>query len=1128
MRTYNKHDLHNFFLTLVLTLCTSAFASGQESNVDWENPEIFGINKLDPRAHFIPYQNQQAALTFSKKNSERYQSLNGDWDFKFYTNPDSTPDDFYLTDYNISDWETIPVPSNWQTEGYGMPIYANVPMPFESNPPFVPHEGNETGLHRRVFYLDKSWINDKVTIAFAGVQSAFYVWVNGEKVGYSQGSMTTAEFDITDFVNSGENTLAVKVIRWSDGSYLENQDFWRLSGIYRDVYLLRSPKTSIQDFQVVTDLDEQYQNAELQLAVEIENNENSFDGQMEVLLLDENDKIILHEEEEINQSLVQLAYPIQNPQKWTAETPYLYRLILNLSATDGSVETICHKVGFRQVSIRNAQVLINGVAVLFKGVNRHEFDPYKGRVVDEATMIKDIKLMKQYNINAVRTAHYPNHTRWYELCDEYGIYVMDEANLESHDLWMMQNKSPVLYPEWKESIVARGNSMAERDKNYPSVVMWSLGNESGYGPNMDAMAEAIKEIDNQNRPIHYESKHIGVGFRELQEGGSFKMIMSAKMIMENMGGPAPQEIGSTMYPMPEKAVELALADSTRPYIICEYAHAQGNSTGHFKDFWDAFEKYPNMQGGFIWDWVDQGLVKTNELGEEFFAYGGDFGDTIGDYNFCINGLVFPDRQPKPGLEEVKKAQQFIKFEEIDKSKGIFKIRNQYFFRNLNFADMEWILEASGQRISSESIGVQGLPAGKSREIFIPDLPDSYDDRKDYYLTISLVLKEKQKWANPGHELAFEQFLLSPKTKMDELSYTGAPIQMKETDLDITFDNQDFSVVFNRKNGFLENYTHGGMLLFKEGPKPNLWRAPTDNDRGGTFNPMASSQVGYWKDLMSLDSIVIEVDQYSLKNEESGIATIKVEGKLKNNKVTFPFETTYTLYGNGYIKTDFSITPPRLFAGTAKMIFWGGLIILVILVGLVVLIWKKINRAWIKILLLPIPILLLLLSAGAFGYGLYDYFQMKPLAKIGMQLQLPNDQQQVKWYGRGIHENYPDRKTGAKFGVFSATVDDLHVPYIRPQENGNRTDVSWLEVSNNSGNGLRVEGEKFNFSAHNYSLENLSSAAHTIDLKTADVVTLNIDHKTSAVGGSSFMYNFKENYLLKDTKYSYSFWLKPRQ
>jgi beta-galactosidase/beta-glucuronidase len=614
-------------------------------------------------------------------------------------------------DYEISSWDSIPVPSNWQLEGHGMPIYANVSMPFESNPPSVPHEGNETGLYRHDFNLDTSWSQDKTILAFDGVQSAFYLWVNGIKVGYSQGSMTTAEFDVTPYIKTGENTLALQVIRWSDGSYMENQDFWRLSGVYRDVYLYRKPKTNFNDFQVVTDLDANYTNATLSVDVHLDNATANFEGNIQFLLLDQAGQEVVNETTEYKQADVLVNFPVQNPKKWTAETPNLYTLILNLKAEDGSMETVAKKIGFREVEIKNGQVLINGVAPLFKGVNRHEFDPYKGRALDEASMVQDVKLMKQYNFNAVRTSHYPNQTRWYELCDEYGLYVMDEANLESHDLWMNYNLSPVKFPEWKNAIVARGVAMVERDKNFASVVMWSLGNEAGYGPNLDAMGEAIRAIDESNRPIHYESKDIGIGLKEFQEANVIGKVKGGMMLMENMGGPANQEIGSTMYPMPDKAQENARADTLRPYIICEYAHAQGNSTGHFKQFWDIFEKNPTMQGGFIWDWVDQGLGKKDENGNEFYAYGGDFGDEIGDSNFCINGLIFPNREPHPALEEVKKVQQFVKFDVVDLKTATFNIINKYFHQNLDFTQLHWNLTASGENINAGSIAIAHLNKG---------------------------------------------------------------------------------------------------------------------------------------------------------------------------------------------------------------------------------------------------------------------------------------------------------------------------------------------------------------------------------------------------------------------------------
>lgn len=1115
---------HLPFFPILLFLFSHTLWS-QQSPAEWENPEIFGIDKLPPHAHFVPYQDPEAALTFEKDNSDRYRSLNGAWDFKFYTNPDDTPPDFFQPNYELTGWNKIPVPSNWQLEGYGMPIYANISMPFPGNPPFVPHEGNETGLYRRTFEVPESWKEGQVILAFAGVQSAFYMWINGQRAGYSQGSMTTAEFDITPYLQPGSNTLAVKVIRWSDGSYLENQDFWRLSGIYRDVYLLHKPQTHLRDFQVVTDLDEDYRDATLQLDVELESETNAFAGTLECRLLDAAGNIVFKKNLPVEQPAVQLTQPVNNPRKWTAETPYLYTLMLNLQAADGSTESLTHKIGFREVEIRGGQVLINGVAVLFKGVNRHEFDPYKGRVVSEETMIRDILLMKQYNFNAVRTSHYPNHTRWYELCDEYGLFVMDEANLESHDLWMNYNRSPVKYPEWEAAIVARGLAMAQRDKNYPSVVMWSLGNEAGYGPNLDAMAEAIRSLDKSGRPIHYESKDIGVGVREFMEGNLLTKIHGGITMMQNMGKPAHQDIGSTMYPMPGEAAEMALADPGRPFIICEYAHAQGNSTGHFQDFWDTFEAHPNMQGGFIWDWVDQGLVKKADNGEEFYAYGGDFGDTIGDGNFCINGLVFPDRTPKPAMEEVKKVQQYIKIAAIDSLGRKFQLSNRYFYRNLDFAHLVWTLKESGAPIDSGTIEIGALPPGQSQELNIPVSSANFNPEKDYHLTFSIQLKEDQPWAAAGYEIARAQFPLAEGNAPAPDTDAGKPVALTESEDGYLISNDQFSVFFNSRTGGLEQYQAGGRLLFERGPSPNLWRAPTDNEKGAGFNPLATAHGSYWKEI-GLDQLQYQVSSYDIEEIAEGEIQITVSGTLESERISFPYETAYTIHGNGAIKVDQHLRRTSHFKGFGKMAFGGGLIGTLLMVGLLVLLWKKVRRKWMAALLSVVPVLLLIASLGALGYGVHNYFSRQPLPKVGVQLQLPAASQQVSWYGRGPFENYPDRKSAAFTGIHSATVAEQYVPYIRPQENGNKCDVQWLEIGDGQGPGLRIEGKPFNFSAHNYTLENLTNATHTNELKKAGFITLNIDHKTSGVGGNSFRYNFEEEFLLKEKDYSYSFWMRP--
>ncbi|MEM1120154.1 MAG: glycoside hydrolase family 2 TIM barrel-domain containing protein [Bacteroidota bacterium] len=1112
-------------LSLLFVSSTSSFLHSQNDLPNWENPEVFSVNKLAPHAHFIPYQSQVMALTGKVENSDRYQLLNGEWDFKMIDNPDETPAGFFSEDYNTTDWTTIPVPSNWQLEGHGIPIYANVPTPFETNPPFVPRKGNETGLYRRTFTITDSWANDRTIIAFAGVQSAFYLWINGQEVGYSEGSMTTAEFDITPYVKTGENTLAVKVIRWSDATYLENQDFWRLSGIYRDVYLWRKPQTSIRDFQVVTDLDTEYKNAELQLDIALENADQQFEGTLDLQLLDTNDQLIASKKTTISSANLAITIPVENPKKWTPETPYLYHLVINVAATDGSTESIQHRVGFREVTVDNGQILINGQYVLFKGVNRHEFDPYKGRTISEASMIEDIKLMKQYNFNAVRTSHYPNQTRWYELCDEYGLFVMDEANLECHDLWMNYNQSPVKYPEWKNAIVARGVAMAERDKNYASIVFWSLGNEAGYGENLDSMSAAIRAIDKSHRPIHYESNDLGFGVKELEEGGPYKQVTGGLQMLENFEKPANQDIGSTMYPMPDAAKSQALADQNRPYIICEYAHAQGNSTGHFKAFWDTFEKYPNMQGGFIWDWVDQGLVKKAADGTEFYAYGGDFGDTIGDGNFCINGLVFPDRRPKPALEEVKKVQQYAKMETVDASKGQLKLTNKYFFKNLSFADIHWELTADGVPTAKGKLPIIDLETGASLDISIPSWPTNFDKKKTYYLTISLLLKDSTNWAKAGYEIAWEQFLISEKVAQEEQIATGEAIQQIPTDQGITFENAAFKVTLNPETGLLENYYQGTQLLFQEGMKPNLWRAPTDNDRGVPFNPILSFHQGIWEN-MGLHEMVNHVDDCTIKTISDHEKQVFVGGALKSTKSTFPYQTTYTILGNGHIKTAFKIQPPNHFSATAKMALQGGSVGALLLFLFLLLIWKKVANTFLKMALILLPVLLFLVALAAIGFGINDYFTRKPLAKVGMQLQLPASSQQVKWLGRGPHENYADRKMGAKMGVHATTLDELHTPYIRPQENGNRSEVQWLKMANDDGSGLKIEGTNLNFSAHHYTLDNLTNATHTTDLQKADFVTLNIDHQNSGVGGCSFNYNFMEEYLLKEPEYTYTFWLKP--
>ncbi|MBN2000189.1 beta-galactosidase, partial [candidate division KSB1 bacterium] len=541
--------------SLILVILAGMTIAGAQNPInDWENPQVIGKNKLPAHVFFIPHQDEESALSFDPQRSDCYQSLNGNWKFHFYAKPADVPEDFFEPNFPDNDWDHIEVPSNWQIKGYGKPIYTNVRHPFEANPPFIPQNNNETGAYRQKFQVPQDWRKKNIILHFAGVQSAFYLWVNGKKVGYSQGSMTPAEFDISRYVRRGDNLLAVQVLRWSDGSYLEDQDFWRLSGIYRDVFLYALPKIAIQDYKVETQFDKEYKNA--QLSVDIRTNSGKKPtGQIIVSLYDKEGKQIFSKQEVVAEKVF-IRTDVQNPLKWSAETPNLYVLTLQLLDKNGNVEqSIAEKIGFRQVEIVNGQLLVNGAVVMIKGTNRHEIEPERGRAITEASMIKDIKLMKQNNINAVRTSHYPNQTRWYDLCDEYGLYVMDEANIESHELWA--NKKIYLddKPEWQDAFVDRGVSVVQRDKNHPCVIFWSLGNETGYGKAFDAMYKTMKELD-PTRPIHYESRTPAY-----------------------IHGLSKYDIISTMYPTLQAILELMEEDPSRPVILCEYAHAMGNSTG---------------------------------------------------------------------------------------------------------------------------------------------------------------------------------------------------------------------------------------------------------------------------------------------------------------------------------------------------------------------------------------------------------------------------------------------------------------------------------------------------------------------------------------------------------------------
>ncbi|MHA2180756.1 MAG: glycoside hydrolase family 2 TIM barrel-domain containing protein, partial [Promethearchaeota archaeon] len=800
-----------------------------QERLDWENAEMIGQNKEPAHNTLIPYKDLETALSGNRENSKFYKILNGNWKFHWVRSPAERPRNFYEIKYNLDDWDEIKVPSNWQMHGYGTPIYLNVVYPRSINTKEIPkinHEYNPVGSYRTEFEIPQEWIDREVFIHFDGVKSAFYIWINGEKVGYSQGSMTPAEFNITKYIQKGKNVLAVEVYRWSDGSYLEDQDMWRFSGIYRDVYLFTSPQVHIRDFFVHSKFDEFYQDAILKIKATIHNcsSNNVDDYKVEVSLLNEEKKyigseILITDSISVNsdtEEIVEIQINIEKPKKWSAEVPYLYNLILKLkNSMDEIIEVEQCKFGFREVKIgEDGGFYINGKSIKFKGVNRHEHDPVHGRAIPYDRMVQDIILLKQNNINAVRTSHYPDHPKWYDLCDQYGLYIIDECNLETHGLRDILPKSD---PQWTDACVDRMLSMVERDKNHPCIIMWSLGNEAGMGDNFKKMKKETLKIDS-TRPIHYEQDFNN----EVSDVISYMYYPSYTLerMLEN------REYGRV------GKLNKIKEGIEKPYMLCEYVHAMGNSLGNLRDYWDIFEKFPNAIGGFIWDFIDQGLCKTSENGNEFWGYGGDFGDKQNDNNFCINGVVFPDRRPHPALFEVKKVYQNIVVFPVDLTNGKIKILNNFNFKSLDFVDIRWELSANGIKIQEGKMDRLYIKPTDSQDVILPFSPPKLLSNTEYHLKLIFSLGDDTPWAKKGHILAWDQFKIpydipiEPHLEFNDLKN----ILVKESENALVIKGENFNVTINKISGVIESYSFHNKELLTSALIPNFWRAQTDNDR----------------------------------------------------------------------------------------------------------------------------------------------------------------------------------------------------------------------------------------------------------------------------------------------------------
>ena len=851
---------------------------------EWEDLSVFSINTEKPHATFYPFSNEQLVMENDLNNNVLYETLNGEWDFKLYRNIDSVPKNFYLKKSNVKKWDNIPVPANWQFHSEDFPVYTNIIYPYEINPPFMPKDYNPIGLYHRKFKISKEWNDKEVFIHFGAVNSAFYIWINGVKVGYSEGSKTPAEFNITKYINSGTNTIMLQVIRWSDGTYLEDQDFWRLSGIERDVFLYAQPKVALRDFFVKTNLSDDLKTSDFNIDINVRNY-NPFKSNFAVQskLYDSNNKLIKTiknniEIESLSSKKVNLNDKIIDPLLWSAEQPNLYYLTTSLIQNGKETHSVGQQVGFRKIELKTGQVLVNNQPILFKGVNRHEHDEFSGHIVSKESMLKDIEIMKQNNINAVRTSHYPNDPYWYELCNKYGIYVIDEANVESHGFGYKKEDTPAFKPEFDAMHMDRWVRMVERDKNHPSIIMWSLGNEAGDGPVFVKGYDWIKAYDKSRLTIYERtSEH----FKQRKMGINLK--------------PHTDVLGWMYARMNDLEKEYLGKFSDRPFIWLEYSHAMGNSNGNIADLWKMIHNERQMQGGFIWDFVDQGLAEYNDEGKKYWNYGGDYSPSNyhNDTNFCMNGLVNSDRTFHPAMEEIKKVYQDSRFT-LANSSGTFslKIENQYFFTNLNEFDFQYELLRDGKVINNGNFNIDLNPqSSKIVEIPIRSfIKEINQENNDFHLNVYGFLRNGKNLIPSGHMIFKEQMEIKESTSSYSLSNSNKMLKVESSDDLLKVYNDDINLVFDNSNGDLISYVVNGKEFIDKAPYLNFWRAPIDNDYGNNL-PLRSKE---WKiasnkrvlsniDHELLDKNIKVTVNYSLANLKSYYTTIFLinpEGELR--------------------------------------------------------------------------------------------------------------------------------------------------------------------------------------------------------------------------------------------------------
>ena len=873
----------NIFILFFMIIAIAIYADDLKTE-PWQTPLANSINREPIAAHFVPFKSEKSVINQLNKpiseifklneQDERRITLAGEWKFKYHKTPAECNDNYFLSSgYVFSDWDNINVPGSWEVQGFDAPIYTDEEYPFPANPPFVPEDYNPVGVYHRSFSTPEDWKDMDIYINFEGVESAFYFWINGVFAGYSEDSRLPAHFNISEHLIKGENSLVVKVFRYSDASYLEGQDYWKYSGIERDVYVYARPKSRVKDFTLKSELTNNYTDGEFNLDLMIHNPKRGYS--VEVTVLDNYLQVASFNSriKSDRDSIISLAATLDDVNFWTAETPNLYRLIVTYKDSKGKeVESFGHLFGFRTIEMRNGLLLINNQPVKFKGVNRHEHDPNNGRTITVASMIEDIELMKQFNINSVRCSHYPNRPEWYSLCDIYGMYVIDEANIESHGMAFHEDRTLANNPDWEIPFMERMSRMVKRDRNFTSIVTWSLGNESGYGKHFETIYEWTKKYDN-TRPVQYEGSR--------KEGVS--------------------DIYVPMYARIWALREFVNERRPRPMIMCEYAHAMGNSVGNLQDYWDLIYKYDQLQGGFIWDWVDQTFLIKDEKDNDIWAYGGDLGfvGVHNDSNFCANGLVFADRSLHPHIWEVKKVYQNILFETVPFSSNSVEVTNRFHFSSLDDYYYRWVLEADGIAVQSGEGDFPDIAAGESSVIELP-VNSIVKDNREYFLKIEALTKNATLAVPEDHIVAMEQFLFYKPDNAKEIysQDNGGELSVEEDENSLILSSPGFSVTFSKNEGKLTSLKYNNEEIIIKGLTPNFWRALTDNDvANGT-----PERCGIWKNIEE----DMQLTDFSFNGTDSKVKYITSKYSLK--KQNSSLEMSYAVYPGGEIKVTMSFMP----------------------------------------------------------------------------------------------------------------------------------------------------------------------------------------------------------------------------